>query len=82
MSKQQTMTSPATSFVTDEQLKEMELKREDCRALGTELRLPAFSPELRRRLYALNNAKMLLSNEKLSPDRRLLMNISACLTNK
>ena len=63
MSKQQTMTSLATSFVTDEQLKEMELEREDCRALGTELRLPALSPELRRRLYALNNAKLLLSNK-------------------
>jgi len=58
-----TMTSLATSFVTDEQLKEMELEREDCRAMGTDLRLPALSPELRRRLYALNNTKVLLANK-------------------
>jgi hypothetical protein len=57
------MTSLATSFVTDEQLKEMELEREDCRAMGTDLRLPALSPELRRRLYALNNTKVLLTNK-------------------
>ena len=49
------MTSLTTSFITDEQLKEMEMEREDSRALGTELRLPPLSPELCRRLFALNN---------------------------
>jgi hypothetical protein len=57
------MTSLATSFVTDEQLKEMELEREDCRAMGTELRMPPLSPELYRRLFVLNNPKFLLSNK-------------------
>ena len=58
------MTSLATSFITDEQLKEMELEREDCRALGTELRLPPLAPEMCRRLFALNNPKFLPSNKK------------------
>ena len=57
------MTSIATSFVTDEQLKEMELEREDRRAMGTELRMPPLSPELYRRLFVLNNPKFLLSNK-------------------
>ena len=55
------MTSLSTSFITDEQLKKMELEREDCRALGTELHLPPLAPELRRRLFALNNSKFLPS---------------------
>jgi hypothetical protein len=58
------MTSLATSFITDEQLKEMELEREDCRALGTELCLPPLSPELCRRIFALNNPKFLPSKKQ------------------
>jgi hypothetical protein len=57
------MTSLSTSFITDEQLKKMELEREDCRALGTELHLPPLAPELCRRLFALNNPKLLPSNK-------------------
>jgi hypothetical protein len=57
------MTSLATSFITDEQLKEMELEREDSRALGTELCLPPLSSELCRRIFALNNSKFLPSNK-------------------
>ena len=57
------MTSLATSFITDEQLKEMEMEREDSRALGTELRLPPLSPEMCHRIFALNNPKFLPSNK-------------------
>jgi hypothetical protein len=60
------MTSLATSFITDEQLKEMEMEREDRRALGTELRLPPLSPELCRRIFALNNPTFLPTNKNMN----------------